>query len=204
MARCADFGHEVVALFLTRGEFGIPGKPPAETAAIRSAEAQRSCGILRAQFVFADQVDGHTELNEVQYRQFGDLLETQRPDVIFTHWPIDTHPDHRAASLLSYDFWLACGKRVPLIYYEVESGAQTQDFWPTDYVDISSVEARKRTACLAHASTVDGWLPLHDEMQKFRGFEAGCKGAEAFVCHGGGRDRRPLTELLRLAGESHP
>jgi len=62
-------------------------------------------------------------------------------------------------------------------------GSQTQHFWPTDYVDITQAESRKRAACYAHASTVDGWYPLHEAMQRFRGLEAGCKSAEAFIRH---------------------
>src|SRR5262249_29998071 len=42
MALFADRGHEVVALYLTRGEAGIQGKNAAEAAAIRTAEAEKA------------------------------------------------------------------------------------------------------------------------------------------------------------------
>ena len=183
MARYADLSHEVVALFLTRGEKGIPGKSSQETAAIRSAEAEHSCEILGARPVFATQVDARTEVNAQRYEEFRRLLDAQKPDAVFTHWPIDTHPDHRAASLLVYDAWLAGGKQWALYYYEVELGSQTQHFWPTHYVDITATEARKREACYAHASTVAGWYPLHEAMHTFRGMEFGVKAAEAFIRH---------------------
>src|SRR4051812_43630272 len=48
MARCADLGHEVVALYLTRGEAGIEGKSHQEAAAIRTAECHEACKILKA------------------------------------------------------------------------------------------------------------------------------------------------------------
>jgi len=181
MALYSNASHKVVALFLTRGEKGIPGKSDQETAAIRTAEAQKSCEILGARPRFANQIDSRTELSKSRYEQFWEVIQDEKPDVLFTHWPIDTHPDHRVASLLSYDAWLRGNKRFALYYYEVELGSQTQTFRPTDYVDISPVEARKRSACYTHASTVEGWYPLHEQMHRFRGLESGCKSAEAFI-----------------------
>src|SRR5918912_841637 len=48
IARYADAGHAVVALYLTRGEAGIPGTSHDEAARIRTAEGERACSILRA------------------------------------------------------------------------------------------------------------------------------------------------------------
>jgi hypothetical protein len=64
------------------------------------------------------------------------------------------------------------------------AGEQTQQFWPSFYVDIAATEGRKRAACFAHVSqNPDEWYPHHDQMNRFRGFESGCKFAEAFVRH---------------------
>ena len=71
---------------------------------------------------------------------------------MFTHWPIDSHRDHRVASYLVYDAWLKGGKKFELYYFEVNMGEQTQTFHPTDYVDITPTEPRKHAACYAHAS----------------------------------------------------
>jgi LmbE family N-acetylglucosaminyl deacetylase len=48
-----------------------------------------------------------------------------QPDAVFTHWPIDTHPDHQAASLLTLRAYLASRKRFLLYFFEVNSGSQT-------------------------------------------------------------------------------
>jgi len=50
--------------------------------------------------------------------------------------------NHRAALLLTYSAWLASGKKFPLSYFEAELGTQTQNFYPTNYVIVSSVEDR--------------------------------------------------------------
>ncbi len=186
IARYSDLGHEVVILYLTRGEAGIENKSYSEAAAIRSAECEKACAILKARPLFAGQIDGNTEINARRYDEFCKILEAERPDIVFTHWPIDSHRDHRAASYLVYDAWLKSGRRFELYYFEVDEGGQTQTFHPTDYVDITLTEARKRAACYAHASQnpVNGFYgTFHEKMNQFRGMESGFGLAEGFIRH---------------------
>ena len=189
MARYASLGHDVVALYLTRGEAGIPGKGPEKAARIRTAEAEKACRILGARPVFAGQVDGATEVNGVRYAEFSSLLRSLSPDLVFVHWPVDTHKDHRAASLLVYQAWLD-GPRFPLFYFECMTGMQSQNFHPTHFVDITAVEAQKREALLAHGSqNPEGEIYAeHEQMARFRGMESGSRFAEAFVRHEFGSD----------------
>lgn len=187
MARYVDAGHEVVAVYLTRGEAGIPGTANEEAARIRTAESERACSILGATPRFFGQVDGDTHVDRAAYAAMRDVLARERPDVIFTHWPVDTHPDHRAASLLVYDAWLRSGMTAALGYFEVLTGTQTQLFEPTDYVDITPVVAKKRAACFAHTSQrPEEFYAVHERMSRFRGMEHGCEQAEAFVRHSKG------------------
>ena len=184
MACLADQGHDVVSLYLTRGEAGIGGKKADEAARIRTAEAEQACRILKVRPKIAGQIDGATEVDKRRYDEFAKVLGAERPDVVLTHWPIDRHRDHRAAALLTFDAWERVEKTFALYYYEVMTGIQTQHFWPTDYVDVTKTEARKRAACMAHASQrPEGFYALHDQMNRLRGMERGCKHAEAFVRH---------------------
>src|SRR5215471_13445997 len=141
IARYADLGHDAINLYLTRGEGGIQGKTGEEAAAIRKARA-----------LFAGQIDGATEVSAARYDDFRKILADEKPDIVLTHWPVDTHRDHRAVSLLVYDAWLRLGRKFSLYYFEVNPGAQTQHFHPTHYIDITSTEARKKEACYAHVS----------------------------------------------------
>jgi len=184
IARYADQGHDVVLLYLNRGEKSCP--EPADEAAgnVRVAEAKRACEILKARPLFAGQCDGHAVVDAARYQQFRDLIEAQRPDVLFTHWPIDGHRDHRAISMLAYDAWLAMGKAFAFYYYEVSDGEDTLMFPPTDFVDITAVEPRKRLACYAHASQApDKFYALQSQVTRFRGVESGYLQAEAYVRH---------------------
>jgi LmbE family N-acetylglucosaminyl deacetylase len=63
-------------------------------------------------------------------------MDKYKPDILFTHWPIDFHMDHRAASLLTYSAWLASGKKFPLLLHGSGIGNADANFFPTHYVDI--------------------------------------------------------------------
>jgi N-acetylglucosamine malate deacetylase 1 len=186
IARYTDLGHEVVILYLTRGEAGIEGKTHDEAAAIRTAECLKACEILKARPVLAGQIDGDTEINAARYAEYRKILDAEKPDAVFSHWPLDTHRDHRASSMLVYDAWIQGGRQFELYFYEVDQGEQTSQFHPGHYVDITETEARKRAACYAHASQdpVKGfYAQFHEKMNVFRGLESGYKLAEGFVRH---------------------
>jgi N-acetylglucosamine malate deacetylase 1 len=190
IARYADLGHDAVNLYLTRGEGGIKGKSAEEAAAIRTAEIEKACAILKARAIFAGQIDGVTEVSPARYDEFRKILADEKPDIVLTHWPVDTHRDHRTVSVLVYDAWLRLGRKFALYYFEVNPGAQTQHFHPTHYVDITSTEARKKDACYAHVSqNPPGFYDkYHEPMQRARGLEAGVPSAEGFIRHIHSRD----------------
>lgn len=183
LARYSQAGHQVVVVYLTRGERGIRGKSLEEAAAIRTAEAQEACAILGAQPRFAGQVDGATELNQQRVADFLKVLAAEEPDLVFTQWPIDTHMDHQVAGLLTLRAFYAAPKPFHCYFYEVDAGAQTQGFRPTDYVDITAVREKKKKALFAHRSQrgEEIYSRHHEVMENFRGREARAPAAEAFV-----------------------
>jgi N-acetylglucosamine malate deacetylase 1 len=178
VARLADLGHRVTLLYLNNGE--RPGSP----RGVRTAEARKACEILKARPLFAGQVDGEAVVDAAHYAAFRAILEGEHPDVVFTHWPIDNHADHRAMSMLVYEAWLKMKKSFALYYYEVSNGEDTVQFAPSRYVDITGVEPTKRAACYAHASQApDKFYALQDQVARFRGIERGVRRAEAFLRH---------------------
>src|SRR5262245_27439060 len=128
-------------------------------------------------------VDGATEVNRERTQALQKLLAAEEPNVVFTHWPLDTHPDHQAASLLTVRAYVATGRRFPIYFFEVNSGSQTLGFQPTAYVDITATRERKKAALLSHRSQ-DGegiYRKHHEVMESLRGRELGVAAAEAFV-----------------------
>jgi LmbE family N-acetylglucosaminyl deacetylase len=176
IARLTNLGHEVVLIYLNDG-----GWPPT-SAATRIAEAKRACEILKARPAYADQVNGNAVVDNAHYEAYAKIIDAEKPDVMFTQWPIDNHRDHRAITMLTYDAWRQSKKNFSLYYYEVSDGEDTLQFSPTHYVDITQMEPTKRSACYAHASqTPDRYYGLQDQVAAFRGIEGGSKRAEAFV-----------------------
>ena len=176
IASLVEQGHEVVLLYLNDG-----GWPPTP-AATRLAEAKRACELLGARPVYAGQTNGAAIVDNLHYEDFARRLNAEAPDVVFTHWIIDNHRDHRAIAMLSYDAWQKSGRKFALYYYEVSDGEDTMQFSPNRYVDITRLESRKRAACYAHASqTPDRYYALQDQVVRFRGLASGYTRAEAFV-----------------------
>lgn len=182
IARYTDWGHEVVLLYLNRGDWS--DRPGHDPGPMRVAEATNACEILKARPVFAVQHDGKSIVDQAHYEEFHRLLESEQPQVVFTHWPIDNHADHRAISMLVYEAWLRMKRTFALYYYEVSNGEDTVQFSPTHYVDISASVPRKRSACYAHASqSPERYYALQEMVTRMRGTESGHQQAEAYIRH---------------------
>ena len=183
LSRYAELGHPVTVLYLTRGERGIRNTGLDEAAKIRSAECEKACNLMGAKARFFGQVDGATELTRSHVDTMSRILGEEEPNIIFTHWPLDTHMDHQVASLLTVRAWMAMGERPQIYFFEVNTGSQSQGFCPNAYVDITPVLEKKKSALLAHVSQ-DGqgiWREHHEIIARWRGREAGVNAAEAFV-----------------------
>jgi LmbE family N-acetylglucosaminyl deacetylase len=194
MASYADAGHAVTFIYLTRGEAYDAKISYKDAAAMRTKEAEEACRLLKAKPVFAGQIDGNTILDKKSSKQMAELIMAERPDVLFTQWPVDSHPDHQVAGMLALTAWTRSGKKFPLFFYEVNTGSETMVFTPTDYVDITAVREKKKAAMYAHKTqspveTYEGWFRT---MEEFRGLEAGVKAAEGFVRVGPGSPARVL------------
>jgi LmbE family N-acetylglucosaminyl deacetylase len=193
----ADQGHDVVALSITGGPPPKPDANPEERSVKNRLNAMRMAEILKIRLDCLDYQGSNSgqfsvpitygngcELSGKRYKEFTEImLDKYKPDIVFTHWPIDFHMDHRAASLLTFEAWLRSGKKFALYYMEAELGTQTQNFYPTNYVDITSVEERTHEAWLEDTLWYKDTWPLHDLMRQMRGHEHGCKVAEAFNHH---------------------
>ena len=185
ISKFTSLGHEVICLYLTTGEAGIPGVAHEKAAEIRRGEALEACKILKARPVFLGQIDGSCEITSSWYQKMYGLINEEKPDMVFTHWPIDSHRDHRICSNLVFDAWNGTGRKASFYYFEVVTGSQTQNFQPDTFVDISSVIETKWKACFIHKSQkIKEYYPDdHAKMELFRGIEAGATYGEAFVHH---------------------
>jgi GlcNAc-PI de-N-acetylase len=112
IARYADLGHEVVLLYLNRGEW--PGNPLLEDAkSVRIAEAKKACQILKARPAFAGQLNGAAIVDAAHYEKFQRILEAEQPNLVFTHL---AHRQPRGSPRYFYprlwvDLRTDCGRR---------------------------------------------------------------------------------------------
>lgn len=183
LARLSNAGHKVTIIYLTKGETGIPGKSPEEAGAIREKEAINACKILKTKPVFAGQINGSSVVDNGAINSMTQLIMNENPHIVFTHWPIDSHKDHQAASLLTIQTWMSIPQKFALYFFEVCAGAQTMIFHPTDYIDITDTQEQKRQAVFCHVSQDPPGIYScgHAAMEDFRGRELGVKAGEAFV-----------------------
>jgi LmbE family N-acetylglucosaminyl deacetylase len=196
MAKYSDLGHSVTFLYLTRGEASDPSRTFAEMATLRTKEAESSCRILHANPLFAGQIDGNTVLNKEKTSQMSQLIRDAKPDIVFSQWPVDAHPDHQVTGLMALNHWIQNSRRFHLYFYEVNTGTETMSFTPTNYVDISDLRERKKEAMFCHKTQApeDTYHRFFKPLEEFRGLEAGVEAAEAFVHFS------PPEERVRLTG----
>ena len=176
-------GWDVVSVYMTKGEAGIKGKSHEESSAIRVKEATEACKLLDVRPVFLTQIDGSCIVDADRYKEMRDFIDSEKPDVVFTHWPMDSHADHRVCYTLVFDAWRRLGYIFELYFFEAMNGIQSQLFYPTDWVDITPAAETKRKAMFCHTSQEpESWYDeSHGQMELFRGLEYRCKRAEAFV-----------------------
>lgn len=183
LAKLINTGHDVTIIYLTTGEAGIDGKSHDEAARIRKQEAINACKILNAKPVFAGQIDGDSIVSNDSLKHLQNLLAAEKPDMVFTHWPIDSHKDHQCASLLTIQCWVRAENKFSLYFFEVCTGEQTLGFHPDIFVDITDTQETKRKAVYCHVSQDPPGIYGcgHAAMEDFRGRELGVKAGEGFV-----------------------
>lgn len=197
MARYSDAGHNVTFLYITRGEASDPNKTYAEMAAARTKEAVTACKILNTTPAFFGQVDGNTVLDKEQNAKLTAHLTSLNPDIVFTQWPVDGHPDHQVTGMLGITTWIRSNRRFHLYFYEVNTGIETMAFVPTDYVDITAYREKKKAAMFSHQTQdpVNTYNDYFKPLEEFRGLEAGVKAAEAFIYFKPGGEKAKITGL---------
>jgi LmbE family N-acetylglucosaminyl deacetylase len=184
LARYAEAGHDVHVLYMTKGELGIVGKSPDEAGAIRSAEAEEGCKALGAKAHFFGHPSGAIKFDRPTADQLVAKLDAIAPDLVLSHWPIDTEYDHQIVAALALHAWLAKPRRHPLFLYEVEAGTQSLGFVPHAYVEIGNQLPKKLAAIRAHKSQEverRAYEKHHEPMERFRAREIAGVAAEAYA-----------------------
>jgi LmbE family N-acetylglucosaminyl deacetylase len=180
MALLRKDGHEVAAAYATcfRGDRKIGKEPEAD---VRRREAADACKILGATPHFFDYAHESLAADRATLEAVSAWLKKVRPDVVVTHWPVDTHLNHHVTSSLVWQCYLQ-DSEWGLYFFEVMTDRQSLGFRPDLYLDVESVRDLKRKALACHTSqNPDSIWEVHDVMHRSRGAEAGVTYAEAYL-----------------------
>ncbi len=169
LALLARDGHAITIVTLTAGEGGATDTSPAETAAVRTAEAAAAAAIIGARYRCGDLPDLGVFSDDLSRRRVTELIRWARPDLVLTSSPVDYHPDHEATSQLVRDACFASSvpnyrtgesaalDAIPHLYFMDPIGGRDRDgvtVIPDFGADIESVFETKRAMLAAHESQI--------------------------------------------------
>jgi len=180
IANLTKEGHEVFVGYATcfRGDRKLGGEPEAQ---VRRREATAACKVLGATPHFFDYAHEKLAADEATLAAVASWLKELHPDIVVTHWPLDTHENHHVTSSLVWQTYLR-EKSWTLYFLEVMTDRQTLHFRPDLYLDIADVREQKKDACLAHQSQKpEEFWAVHEDMHRRRGEECGVRFAEAYL-----------------------
>ncbi|MCF8078448.1 MAG: PIG-L family deacetylase [Desulfobacterales bacterium] len=176
LAKYAAKEHRIFMMILTKGGEG----GDQETRAREQNDAKAVIGV--EDIFWGEYQDTRLFPNKGLINDVEAVIERVRPDFIFTHFPDDTHQDHRhlAQATISATRYIR-----NVLFFE---GPTTQNFTPQVYVDISETLGRKVDALEAHFSQIGktniedmNIVELARSTANFRGIQGRVKYAEAFA-----------------------
>nr|MBI3612525.1 PIG-L family deacetylase [Nitrospirota bacterium] len=169
-------GHQVFLLVLTEGEEG-------GQSSVRRQEQEQASKLIGAEKVYWGGFrDTEISVDRELIKRIEQVVREVDPQVIFVHYPDDTHQDHRNLATCTVT---AARYTRNVLFYE---GPTTQNFSPTVFVDIDKVLDEKIEALCAHRSQIKKTniekLTIVDIIRAsshFRGIQGRVTNAEAFV-----------------------
>ena len=176
--RLCNEGHEVYTLVMTGGENSLNG-----TEQERRREQLNAFNFSKAKKLFMlDYEDGAIAATADSVREISNILDMVKPDFVITHYPEDSHQDHRNVSAIVKS---ATRRRCSLLYYDSYS---SMNFKPNLFVDITPHVVGKKKMLRRFESQI----AKYDErgidfikksllINKLNGYECKASFAEAFA-----------------------
>lgn len=176
LVQYAKKGHNTFLLIITEGELGGIGS-------VRRVEQLNASKILQTKEVFfSDYLDTQITVDKTLISKIEKTLDRVKPDIIFVHYPDDTHQDHRNLAVAT----ISATRYVRnVLFYE---GPTTQNFTPNVYVNICNAFDEKLRALNAHKSQMLktnienlSIIEIAKAAATFRGIQGRVTYAEGFV-----------------------
>lgn len=171
-------GDDVMFIIMTDGAASLESRPCARI--LEQEEACNSIGVERIKML--NLPDGFVRAEVDVIRRIASEINGFKPDCVYTHWPQDTHQDHRATAEIAMS---ACRRKVDLIYFDSYSSI---GFVPNMYVDVSKHVDDKRKSLNCFKTQIDKFKQrgadfAEESIQrnKLCGYEVGVPYAEGYV-----------------------
>jgi LmbE family N-acetylglucosaminyl deacetylase len=213
MINLAKNGHDVLMVNMTSGNGG---------AKVGNATAE----IIGADVTFMEFETGAVVDDSESYLKLETLLDDKKADIIFAHWPVDEHSDHRATASIAIKYVNSKQQKYldatgainydeycpQLMFYAPIIGKQAKCFSPNVYVELSEETFKTKERLMRFytgnpmSDYAGSWYKHEIMSMEFRARESGAcrhseidKGiwAEAFVCYPNPRGK----ERIHLPGE---
>lgn len=214
-----DKGYTIVIATMTPGNLGGCNMTMEETARVRVEEARRAAAVLDAEYYMLGGHDGFLYDTMEMRLNVISLLRKIRAGVVFTHLPMDYHPDHRATSNIVEAAAMVASlgtvpvkekplEITPLLYHSspltLSDPLGSHIASPHFFVDVTSVVETKRRMLECHVSQIELMKHMH-RMDDFFGYVlegnrnygrmAGVEYAEVYWQHlGGGFQKDPQVQ----------
>ena len=166
-------GHEVICAYATsfRGDRKFFGRPEAE---VRQAGSTAACKILGATTKFFPYAHEKLVADEATVKEVSAWFDEIKPDIVITHWPLDTHPNHHATSSIVWQ----CYRR-PAAGTSISSRSRpARKAWPSIPSCISTSPRfggvkQQANLCFKSQNPEDDFWPMHEQMHRDRGVQCG-------------------------------
>ncbi|MEW6619614.1 MAG: PIG-L family deacetylase [bacterium] len=189
IAKAVNNGHEVLMIVMSQSDYTDYTGKTLRTKEEAEVEGKKAAEILGSKLITLDFPTKDIPYDSQSVEALNKIFNEFNPDIIFTHWPHDTHQAHRTSALSSIS---AARYFNTILMYEpmMPSGRSYQGFRAQVYVDISKFNKIKMEALKAHESQFkkyggEFWLGAVEARAKLRGFEmydgqTKCEFAECF------------------------
>ena len=124
--RLINEGHDVVLLIMTGG-----GASESGNEAQRRLEQERAAIFAKAELHVLEYEDGRVMANAESIRKVSAWIDAIAPDFVITHYPEDSHQDHRETTAIVKS---ATRRKRSLLYYDSYS---SMNFKANLFVDIT-------------------------------------------------------------------
>lgn len=191
VVQLVEAGHDIISVVTTAGKRGqaYGDQPALHVRMTECIEACRRLGIIPLCLARYEEEYGITPETQAE---FDALVHVMKPDVVFTHWPVDVHVDHRVCSALAMSSILKKGVNTEIFFHEQFSSGrystayrpQSVAFCPTHYVDISNpdvLEAKRQLLFCHQSQDPEGMWRGKIDWHRIRGAEVGVTQAEVYI-----------------------